>query len=93
MHASPAVEIDLAQTPLPRVERVAMGYFERALPVTLILGAFFAVALPMAAVVLFRPDILRPGALDTFSFQPAAQTILRTADTNTSYKGENLLFW
>ncbi len=56
MLASPAVEIDLAQSPTPRVKRIATGYFEQALPVTLILGAFFAVALPMAAIVLFRPD-------------------------------------
>src|SRR5947209_426994 len=34
----------------------AAGFFERPLPAVVILGSFFAVTLPVAALVLLRPD-------------------------------------
>lgn len=48
----------LTQTPLPIPRVVPRGYFEQPLPVAIILGSFFAVALPLAAIELLAPNAL-----------------------------------
>src|SRR4051812_40637089 len=48
----------LAQTPPPRAATAAVGYFEQAWPVAVILGSFFAVTLPMMAVELLATNAM-----------------------------------
>ena len=48
----------LVQTPPPMARAIPRGYFEQPLPAAIILGSFFAVALPMAAIELLAPNAL-----------------------------------
>jgi len=45
----------LTQTP-PPMRAAGPAYFEQPLPAAIILGSFFAVTLPMAAITLFASD-------------------------------------
>lgn len=48
----------LTQTPLPQPAVANLAYFEKAWPVSIILGTFFVVTLPIAAITLFSDDHL-----------------------------------
>jgi hypothetical protein len=43
-------------TPPPTPAATPLGYFQRALPVNVILGSFFVLTLPFAALILFAPS-------------------------------------
>lgn len=48
----------LTQTRPPLARAKSVAYFEQSWPVALILGSFFAITLPMAAITLFTTDAL-----------------------------------